>query len=61
MDVLNVNEILTTMQEKVKRGSAVMIFDNSDDAISFVSFCNVACFAYGIELPIDVSIFLTKY
>lgn len=56
MDLLNVNETWTTLQEKVKRGSAVMIFDNVDDAISFVSFCNVVLFAYGVELPIDVFI-----
>lgn len=54
MVALNVGEALA----KVQRGSAVIIFDNSDDAISFISFCDVVRFAYGVELPIDVSVFL---
>lgn len=53
MGALNVGEALA----KVYRGSAVIIFDNSDDAISFISFCNIVQFAYGVELPIDVSVF----
>ena len=56
----NVDEIQAIVTERVKRGSAVVLFNNIDDYVAFVDFFRIVSFAYGVEPPLDLSCVVVK-